>query len=159
MFLRSLDLSEQIKGKIEFCKTLITYLSYNDVFELPTFHAGLYGLVKAFVGSTFHPAERVQAHDNLFSYAAMVEQHLPESMLSYNLHILVRRLKKQEEAKGCVARCGKLWVGRGIQDVKSNVNTQEEQVKGVFLCQAALHHTDWRRTTLHSRDSALLESD
>ncbi|DBA84634.1 TPA: hypothetical protein ACH3X1_005997 [Trebouxia sp. C0004] len=46
---------------------------------------------------------------------------LPESMLSYNLHILVCRLKKQEEAKGCVARCGELWVERGIQDVKSNV--------------------------------------
>ncbi|DBB00753.1 TPA: hypothetical protein ACH3X1_000686 [Trebouxia sp. C0004] len=29
---------------------ILTYLSYNDVFELPTFHAGLYGLVKAFVG-------------------------------------------------------------------------------------------------------------
>ncbi|KAL0039252.1 hypothetical protein WJX77_012732 [Trebouxia sp. C0004] len=105
MFLRSLDLSEQIKGKIDLRRLpqlwssrgrsvgrsvfpeILTYLSYNDVFELPTFHAGLYGLVKAFVGrssllhyfciqvvddslcapgSTFHPAERVQAHDNFF---------------------------------------------------------------------------------------------
>ena len=48
-------------------------------------------------------------------------QHLPESLLTFNLHILVCRLKKQEEAKVCVAPWGELWVERGIQTVKSNV--------------------------------------
>ncbi len=48
-------------------------------------------------------------------------QHLPESMLTYNLHILVCRLSKQETAKGCVAFCGELWVERNIHFVKSNV--------------------------------------
>ena len=48
-------------------------------------------------------------------------QHLPEHLLTFNLHILVCRLHKQEEARGCVATCGELWVERGIQHVKSNV--------------------------------------
>ena len=48
-------------------------------------------------------------------------QHLPESLLTYNLHILVCRLSKQEAAKGCVAACGELWVERNIQFVKSNI--------------------------------------
>ena len=48
-------------------------------------------------------------------------QHLPTAQLTYNLHILVCRLHKQEEARGCVATCGELWVERGIQHVKSNV--------------------------------------
>ena len=47
-------------------------------------------------------------------------QYLLEFLLTYNLHILVCRLQKQEEAKGCVARCGELCVERGIQ-VTSNV--------------------------------------
>lgn len=48
-------------------------------------------------------------------------QHLPDYLLTYNLHILVCRLHKQEEAKGCVARRSEMWVERGIQFVKSNV--------------------------------------
>ena len=48
-------------------------------------------------------------------------QHLSKSLLTYNLHILVCRLYKQEEAKGCVANCAGLWVERGIQRVKKNV--------------------------------------
>ena len=48
-------------------------------------------------------------------------QHLPESLLTFNLHILVCRLKKQEDAKGCVSSCGEVWVERGIRAVKSNV--------------------------------------
>ncbi|DBA75815.1 TPA: hypothetical protein ACH3X1_010220 [Trebouxia sp. C0004] len=48
-------------------------------------------------------------------------QHLPESLLTYNLHILVCRLSKQETAKGCVATCGELWVERNTQFVESNV--------------------------------------
>ena len=45
-------------------------------------------------------------------------------MLTYNLHILVCRLHKQEEAKGCVARRSEMWVERGIQFVKSNCNVE-----------------------------------
>ena len=37
------------------------------------------------------------------------------------MHILVCRLYKQEEARGCTATCGELWVERDIQFVKSNV--------------------------------------
>ena len=48
-------------------------------------------------------------------------RHLPETQLTYNLHILVCRLYKQEDARGCVAACNELWVERGIQHVKSNV--------------------------------------
>lgn len=48
-------------------------------------------------------------------------QHLPKSLLTYNLHILVCRLSKQEEAKGCVAKDGELWVERGVQRIKRNV--------------------------------------
>ncbi|DBB03150.1 TPA: hypothetical protein ACH3X1_013321 [Trebouxia sp. C0004] len=72
-------------------------------------------------GSTFNNDVRHQAQGNLLRYASLVEQHLPESLLTYNLHILVCRLYKQEEARGCTATCGELWVERGIQHVKSNV--------------------------------------
>ena len=48
-------------------------------------------------------------------------QHLPESLLMYNLHILVCRVFNQEAAKGCFATCGELWVERDIQLVKSSV--------------------------------------
>ncbi|KAL0030293.1 hypothetical protein WJX77_007872 [Trebouxia sp. C0004] len=66
-------------------------------------------------GSTFNDDARCLAHDNLFAYASLIEQHLPESLLTYNLQILVCRLSKQETAKGCVATC-------------------EKQKQGVLLC-------------------------
>ena len=50
-----------------------------------------------------------------------VLQHLPASQLTYNMHIPVCRLYKQEEARGCTATCGELWVERDIQYVKNNV--------------------------------------
>ncbi|DBA98166.1 TPA: hypothetical protein ACH3X1_014785 [Trebouxia sp. C0004] len=162
---------------------ILSYVSYSDVWELPIYHAGLYGIVKGFMafllsdfsgsdcpqhvipkklrslmrehgkklrltaefgrphksallhyfrivvvdddllapGSTFNNDVRHQAQGNLLRYASLVEQHLPESLLTYNLHILVCRLYKQEEARGCIATCGELWVERSIQHVQSHV--------------------------------------
>lgn len=54
-------------------------------------------------------------------WVLFVLQHLPASQLTYNMHILVCRLYKQEEARGCTATCGELWVERDIQYVKCNV--------------------------------------
>ncbi|DBB05418.1 TPA: hypothetical protein ACH3X1_012384 [Trebouxia sp. C0004] len=211
MFLRSLDLSEQIKGKIEFCKTLMVLpgpkepksfqacftlvcndfhkygpqgdgllvhestVDTNGSVQKRTFNhtvfllsisadslarqkmamwppSGAYlacgwclfegykregdggmrfngyakpakqhllGLQDCKVGDACLQVPDALQHERGRQVAA--GQHLPESMLSYNLHFLVCRLKKQEEAKGCVARCGELWVEMGIQDVKSNV--------------------------------------
>ena len=48
-------------------------------------------------------------------------QHLPAHMLTYNMHILVCRLAKQEIARGCTGKDGELWVERGMQRCKSNV--------------------------------------
>ncbi|DBA87963.1 TPA: hypothetical protein ACH3X1_004948 [Trebouxia sp. C0004] len=72
-------------------------------------------------GRTFNNDVRHQAQGNLLRCASLVEQHLPESLFTYSLHILVCRLYKQEEARGCIATCGKLGAERGIQHVKSNV--------------------------------------
>jgi hypothetical protein len=48
-------------------------------------------------------------------------QKLPNHVLTFNMHIIVCRLPKQEEARGYTAKDGELWVERGIQRVKSNV--------------------------------------
>ena len=46
---------------------------------------------------------------------------MPAQLLTYNLHILVCRLHKQEEACGAVAKDLEYWVERSIQDLKSSV--------------------------------------
>ena len=48
-------------------------------------------------------------------------QHLPEHMLTSNLHILVCRLHKQEAARGCTGRDGELWVERGMGACKCGI--------------------------------------
>ncbi|KAL0018081.1 hypothetical protein WJX77_008367 [Trebouxia sp. C0004] len=75
-------------------------------------------------GSTFNNDVRHQAQGNLLRYASLVEQHLPESLLTYNLHILVCRLYKQEEARGCTATCGELWVERACHSVSASYGAE-----------------------------------
>ncbi|KAL0027879.1 hypothetical protein WJX77_012618 [Trebouxia sp. C0004] len=139
---------------------ILSYMSYSDVWELPIYHASLYGIVQGFMavllsdysgsdcpqhdvclqaalvdrsrvaaalpyvvvdddllapGRTFNNDVRHQAQGNLLRCASLVEQHLPESLFTYSLHILVCRLYKQEEARGCIATCGKLGAERGTQ--------------------------------------------
>ena len=48
-------------------------------------------------------------------------QLLPDHMCTYNMHILVCRLKKQELARGCTGKDGEGCVKRGMGRSKSNV--------------------------------------
>lgn len=83
-------------------------------------------------------------------------QHLPESLLTYNLHILVCRLSKQEEATGCVAQHSEVWVERGIQritrDVKYRTTSCPEKlfVHGLLRDNAltAMRHSNFTETCM-----------
>ncbi|DBB03152.1 TPA: hypothetical protein ACH3X1_013321 [Trebouxia sp. C0004] len=94
-------------------------------------------------GSTFNNDVRHQAQGNLLRYASLVEQHLPESLLTYNLHILVCRLYKQEEARGCTATCGELWVERGDDVTGTQLIGKGTKLKHGALTDAVQHVTQY----------------
>ena len=58
---------------------------------------------------------------HIHTVVVVAVQMLPDSMCTYNMHILVCRLSKQELARGCTGKDGELWVERAIQRSKSNV--------------------------------------
>ena len=74
-------------------------------------------------------------------------QHLPHHMLTYNMHILVCRLSRQELARGCIGREGELWVERGIQRSKSNSKYRTTAEPEKLL----LHDTQVASALLHMR--------
>ena len=63
-----------------------------------------------------------RAQRQLLRYAEGIEeQQLPKELLTYNLHILVCRLARQEAARGHVGKDIELWIERGVQRLKRNV--------------------------------------
>ena len=73
-------------------------------------------------------------------------QHLPNTQLTYKPPILIRRLHKQEAARGCVATRGELCVEQGIQYVKGNMVSCKAVSARLFggessACNAAQSHS------------------
>ena len=63
---------------------------------------------------------------------------MPAELLTYNLHILVCRLYKQETACGAVAKDLEYWVERSIQDLKSTVKYRTTEWPEKIAVQRAL---------------------
>lgn len=72
-------------------------------------------------GSSFSPAARKAAARQLRQFATLAEQNGLVQLCTYNLHILVCRLEKQEQYRGHAAKDLELWVERSVQQLKSNV--------------------------------------
>ena len=66
------------------------------------------------------------------------QQEMPAELLTYNLHILVCRLHKQEEACGAVAKDLEFWVERNIQELKSAVKYRTTEWPEKIAVQRAL---------------------
>ena len=57
---------------------------------------------------------------DLHAYTCLLEQHkFPNSMFTYNLHILTCRLRKQEQARGSISKDLDFPVERVMQDFKA----------------------------------------
>ena len=90
------------------------------------------------------------AHARLMAFAKKVEDlvdanQLPPSCLSFNLHILVCRLRDQELACGCVALMNELWVERSCGNLKRSTNGRSmntPELVGVneLITDSTLHH-------------------
>ena len=69
-----------------------------------------------------------RAQRQLLQYAEGVEEHqLPDELLTYNLHILLCRLARQEAARGHAGKDIELWIERGVQRLKRNVKYRSTQ--------------------------------
>ena len=69
-----------------------------------------------------------RAQRQLWRFAEGVEdKQLPKELLTYNLHVLVCRLARQEAARGHVGKDIELWIERGVQRLKRNVKYRSTQ--------------------------------
>ena len=76
----------------------------------------------------YNEAAIKKAQRQLLQYAEGIEeQQLPEELLTYDLHILVCRLARQEAARGHVGKDIELWIERGVQRLKRNVKYRSTQ--------------------------------
>ena len=76
----------------------------------------------------YSEAAAQRAQRQLRQYAEGIEElQLPNELLTYNLHILVCRLARQEAARGHVGKDIELWIERGVQRLKRNVKYRSTQ--------------------------------
>ena len=76
-----------------------------------------------------------RAQRQLLQYAEGIEEHqLPEELLTYNLHVLVCRLARQEAARGHVGKDIELWIERGVRAPQAQCQVQVYPVPRKDIC-------------------------
>ena len=78
-------------------------------------------------GSLISEAERERAKVDLLNFAGLVERYLPPEMCTYNLHLLVCHLHRQEAERGNAAKDLELWVEGQVQRLKRGVKYMTTQ--------------------------------
>ena len=118
-----------IEDWLHFAETYSDFLFQDDVLDghLRVMWTALQVVVRHYLrasdpGEHFTAARRHEAEEALLEYGRLLEAHdFPNKLCSYNLHICICRLARQESVRGMTGYNLELWVERLVHTFKAEL--------------------------------------